>query len=76
VLDPFSGAGTVGLVAEYLDRDSILIELNPEYADMARRRIAGLKMGPDERRYARIKAGGKAETPDGLPLFAPREAAE
>lgn len=41
VLDPFGGAGTVGMVAERLGRDSIIIELNPEYAAMARRRILG-----------------------------------
>ena len=40
VLDPFGGSGTVGLVADRLGRDAILIELNPEYADMARVRIA------------------------------------
>ena len=40
VLDPFAGAGTAGLVAERLGRDSILIELNPDYAEMARERIA------------------------------------
>lgn len=39
VLDPFAGAGTVGLVAERLGRDSILIEINPDYAEMARKRI-------------------------------------
>ena len=39
VLDPFGGAGTTGLVADRLGRDCILIELNPEYAEMARRRI-------------------------------------
>lgn len=39
VLDPFGGSGTVGLVADRLGRDAILIELNPEYADMARARI-------------------------------------
>ena len=39
VLDPFGGAGTVGLVADRLNRDAILIELNPDYAQMARRRI-------------------------------------
>jgi len=39
VLDPFGGAGTTGLVADRLGRDAILIELNPQYADMARRRI-------------------------------------
>ena len=41
VLDPFGGAGTVGLVADRLGRDAILIELNPTYADMARDRICG-----------------------------------
>lgn len=41
VLDPFGGAGTTGLVADRLGRDAILIELNPEYAEMARRRIHG-----------------------------------
>lgn len=39
VLDPFGGSGTVGLVADRLKRDSILVELNPGYAAMARRRI-------------------------------------
>jgi DNA modification methylase len=41
VLDPFGGAGTTGLVSDRLDRDAILIELNPEYAAMAERRIKG-----------------------------------
>ena len=38
-LDPFGGAGTVGLVADRLQRDAILVEISPEYAEMARRRI-------------------------------------
>lgn len=41
VLDPFGGAGTTGLVADRLGRNAVLIELNPEYADMARKRIEG-----------------------------------
>jgi DNA modification methylase len=41
VLDPFGGAGTTGLVADRLQRDAILIELNPEYAGIAERRIQG-----------------------------------
>lgn len=41
VLDPFGGAGTTGLVADRLGRDAILIELNPEYAEIARKRIYG-----------------------------------
>ncbi len=41
VLDPFGGAGTTGLVADRLQRDAILIELNPQYAALATRRING-----------------------------------
>jgi len=41
VLDPFGGAGTTGLVADRHKRNAILIELNPEYAAMAERRIRG-----------------------------------
>ncbi len=40
VLDPFCGSGTVGVVALRLGRSFVGIELNPEYAEMARRRIA------------------------------------
>ncbi|NTG85843.1 site-specific DNA-methyltransferase [Agrobacterium rhizogenes] len=39
VLDPFGGAGTTALVAERHGRNAILIELNPEYADITRRRL-------------------------------------
>jgi DNA modification methylase len=39
VLDPFSGAGTVGLVAARLQRKAILIELNSNYVEMATNRI-------------------------------------
>lgn len=47
VLDPFGGAGTTGLVAENLGRESILIELNPEYAAIAASRTQqyGLMLG-------------------------------
>jgi len=40
ILDPFTGSGTTGAVACRLGRDFIGIELNPEYAAMAERRIA------------------------------------
>lgn len=43
VLDPFSGAGTTGLVASQHGRDFIGIELNQEYAHMSERRIGGVK---------------------------------
>ncbi len=39
VLDPFAGAGTVGLVADRLRRKFIGVELNQEYAQIARLRI-------------------------------------
>ncbi|HNI35841.1 MAG TPA: site-specific DNA-methyltransferase, partial [Microthrixaceae bacterium] len=39
VLDPFAGSGTTGVVALRHDRDFIGLELNPEYADLARLRI-------------------------------------
>lgn len=38
-LDPFAGAGTVGLVADRLARASVLIEISPTYAQMMRNRI-------------------------------------
>jgi DNA modification methylase len=40
VLDPFGGAGTVGVAAGRLDRKCTLIEVNPEFAEIARVRIA------------------------------------
>ncbi|SPU44258.1 DNA-methyltransferase [Brevundimonas diminuta] len=40
VLDPFGGAGTTALVADRMGLDCTIIELNPEYAEIARRRIA------------------------------------
>ena len=39
VLDPFGGAGTTALVANKHGRQAILIELNPEYAQLALRRL-------------------------------------
>jgi DNA modification methylase len=39
ILDPFSGAGTTGLVADKLGRKYIGIELNPKYANMGNDRI-------------------------------------
>jgi DNA modification methylase len=39
ILDPFGGSGTVGYVASGLGRNAILIDLNPEYIEMARARM-------------------------------------
>jgi DNA modification methylase len=40
ILDPFGGSGTTALVADAFGFDCTLIELNPEYVDLARRRLA------------------------------------
>jgi DNA modification methylase len=39
VLDPFLGSGTTGVAAKKLGRNFIGCELNPEYADIAEKRI-------------------------------------
>ncbi len=66
VLDPFGGAGTTGLVAEAFGRHATLIELNPEYAEIARTRIERLWMGRDEAKRARVK---KLADVSDLPMF-------
>ena len=40
VLDPFSGAGTTGLVARKLDRRYIGFDINQKYVDIASRRLS------------------------------------
>lgn len=40
VLDPFAGSGTTGVVALPRERHFVGIELNPDYLDIAERRIA------------------------------------
>ena len=39
VLDPFVGSGSTCLAASRLGRDSIGVELQPAYAEIARRRL-------------------------------------
>ena len=39
VLDPFGGAGTTALVADRIRRDATIIDLNPEYREMAKERV-------------------------------------
>ena len=39
ILDPFAGIGTTGLAAQRMDRNSILIEVSTEYAEIAAKRI-------------------------------------
>lgn len=55
VLDPFFGAGTVGLVAEAHQRDWLGVELNPDFAALAEHRIETARRqsaGPRERTHA------------------------
>ena len=49
VLDPFAGSGTAGIVACRHGRDFLGIELNPEYARLARRRLAEAARDESER---------------------------
>lgn len=44
VLDPFGGSGTVGMVANWLGRDSILCELSPEYVALIEERVRTLRV--------------------------------
>jgi hypothetical protein len=68
VLDPFGGSGTTALVATSLGRTATLIELNPEYAVMARARIEAAFMGKEEGIRHMVKRLGKMEIDPG-PLF-------
>lgn len=43
VLDPFSGAGTTGVVAKKYGRDFIGIELNQSYIEMSERRLSNVQ---------------------------------
>jgi site-specific DNA-methyltransferase (adenine-specific) len=46
VLDPFMGAGSTAVAAERLGRDWLGIELNPAFAALAEKRIAGVRARP------------------------------
>ena len=48
MLDPFFGAGTVGLVAEAHRRDWLGIELNPRFAKLAMDRITEARITRDK----------------------------
>ena len=45
VLDPLGGSGTVGMVASVLGRESVLIEANPRYVELAEERCRANKPG-------------------------------
>ena len=44
VLDPFGGSGTTAEVANELQRDAILCELNPEYCELIEKRLSLTQM--------------------------------
>jgi site-specific DNA-methyltransferase (adenine-specific) len=44
VLDPFVGSGTTALVAQKLGRDYVGIDSNPEYCQMAQRRLCQMSL--------------------------------
>lgn len=46
VLDPFMGAGTVGVVAEQLGRDWLGVDISPAYRKLALERIAKARRRP------------------------------
>lgn len=66
VLDPFGGAGITGLVADRLHRNAILLELNPEYAEIARKRIT-----KDSVLFADVTVEAREETKDRAQSAAP-----
>lgn len=61
VLDPFSGAGTSGVVCRDLGLNYIGIELNPEYAQMSRDRIADPLYDTKLRLHNRIERENKEQ---------------
>jgi DNA modification methylase len=73
VLDPFTGSGTTLMVADRLGRDAIGIELRPEYADMALKRVEADRRARDPilREQAAARAGGWT-----APTLFPLDAAE
>jgi hypothetical protein len=50
--------------------NAVLIEREAEYQEDIRRRMKLVLAGPDERVRESLKASGKAEGPETLPLFA------
>ena len=56
VLDPFFGAGTVGVVAEAHGRDWLGIELNPAFARLAEQRITAARTAGDPTQSAGVAA--------------------
>ncbi len=71
VLDLFGGSGTVAVVADRLGRSATLIEINPQYVQMAVARIEAARMGEEAGKRHMAKMLGKTPKEE-LPLFADR----
>jgi len=66
VLDMFGGSGTVSLVAERMLRNSIYVDLNKEYKELAVRRIASERVGARRRLPSRFVGGFFSEAFNGI----------
>jgi len=66
VLDPMAGTGQTGLAARDLGRRAILNDLNPDYCDLMRERLAAW---PEDLPGARERGEDEGETVGELPLF-------
>ena len=69
VIDPFAGTGTTGEAAFREGMRAVLIEREAEYQADIRRRMSLLMSGQHERRHEALKASGKMQGYDDLPLF-------
>ena len=69
MLDPFAGTGTTGEAAWREGCRATLIERETEYLSDIARRMELMKAGPDERAREIVKASGKAQGHEDLPLF-------
>ena len=72
VLDPFAGAGTTLLVSESLGRDSVGIEISPDYAKLVEERIHAhllKELGPLDPDYPKEEVSVTEEEVDFASLF-------
>ena len=67
VLDPFAGSGTTGAVALAEGREALMIEINPEYCELMRRRLTRATSGVTEAEQKQGQVGLFAEVNDDHP---------